>query len=384
MLPSPDQPANNHTPLRVAFIGGGINSAVGRAHFSALRLDGLFELVAGCFSRNSAINAESARRYGVAAGRVHPDPDTLIQIEAESLDAVIVLTPTDQHFAPVISALEAGLPVICEKALATTVADAERIREKERACAGFLVVTFNYTGYPALRELRALVRQGCLGTVRHFVAEMPQEGFLRRDARGEPVRVQHWRLHDGEIPTVSLDLGVHLHQILAYLLDFRPVAVASHHASCGNHPVIDTVSALVQCEGGVLGELRYGKTMLGERNGLRIVLYGDLASAEWRQESPEFLKLAYSDGRTVYVERGSASGHEWNTPRYQRFKSGHPAGYIEAFANLYADIHSALSARRRQEPWATPEVSDSTLAVEGLKFMQAVAEAARQSRWIQL
>ncbi|GAB6041969.1 Gfo/Idh/MocA family protein [Endothiovibrio diazotrophicus] len=371
-------------PLKVAFIGGGINSAVGGAHFNALHLDGLYELVAGSFSRDPTTNAASAHRYGVPAERTYARAATLIEREADALDAVIVLTPTTAHVPPVVAALEAGIPVICEKALASNLDEVAAIRQAEARSGGFLAVTYNYTGYPALRELRALIQAGRLGRILHFVAEMPQEGFIRRGAEGNPLIPQAWRLQDGPVPTVYLDLGVHLHQIADYLTGARPRRVTGFHSSYGNFTeIVDFVSAAVEYENGIFGDFYFGKSMLGYRNGLKIRIFGSDASAEWEQVNPETIRLAHADGRIETLDRGAAV-LVCNQPRYTRFKAGHPAGYIEAFANLYVDLHEALDRFHAGEPWQSADVAGSGLAHDGLRLLDAMARAAAGGSAVEL
>lgn len=366
---------NKNPPFNVAFIGGGINSAVGRAHYSALHMDGLFRLVAGAFSRHASVNAESGRAYGVDSARVYSNHRELIAAERNDLDAVIVLTPTSDHVTPVIDALEAGIPVICEKALASTLNEIETIRLVERENSGFLVVTYNYTGYPALREIRAMIGSGELGRLLHFTAEMPQEGFIRVDRSGKPFQPQDWRLHDGEIPTVYLDLGTHLHQIVHYLTGLSAVRVSASQRSYGHHRVIDYVSASVDYEDGVHGSFYFGKSMLGYRNGLRIRIFGSRASIEWTQTNPEEFMLAYADGRVERRDRGGG-GSVFADMRYTRFKAGHPAGYVEAFANLYMDIAIALRTYKTTGSWHSDEVFGSELDLSGLRLMQAMVDSA--------
>lgn len=363
--------------LRIGFVGGGLNSAVGRVHFCATQLDRRYELVAGCFSRHEQTNLQSGQFYGVDPARIYPTLGEMLAGEREHLDTVLILTPTPEHLGPILQTLAAGLPVICEKALVATIDEAERVCLSRSQQGGFLVTTFNYTGYPCIRELRAMVQEGRLGKIRHFIAEMPQEGFLRSDHNGSSIQPQAWRLKDGPIPTVYLDLGTHLHQIMYYLTGCRPVTVSAFHESYGSFPdVIDYVSASAACEQDVHGQFIFGKSMIGNRNGLRIRLYGDSGSAEWEQTDPEKLILHYRDGRTEILDRGHGMGIA-SLPRYNRFKPGHPAGYIEAFANLYNDIYDCLQMYKMTGTWASAEVFDADFAREGILFLQTMASSAR-------
>lgn len=361
--------------LRIGIIGGGINSAVGKAHISALNLDGLFKVVAGSFSRNHEINLKSAINFGVDLTRLYSDYAQLIDNEAGKIDAIVVLTPTTDHTTPVINALNAGIPVICEKTLTANINDALLIQNIEREKNGFLAVTYNYSGYPAVREMREIIRSGQIGDVLHFATEMPQEGYLRVNTNGHQLQPQNWRKTDGEVPMIYLDLGSHLHQLASYILGIKPVSVFANERNYGLYPVIDSVSALVNYENGIHGNFIFGKTMLGYRNGLKIRIFGTRGAVEWTQSDPERIQFAYADGRIELRDRGY-QGLEFSSSRYGRFKAGHPAGYIEAFANLYVDIHAALTQYLKIGTWSSEEIVGSKCSVDGLKFMLEMHKSA--------
>ena len=166
-------------PFQIAFIGGGINSAIGEVHKAASQMDGHFELVAGAFSTHTETNSETARTWGVTAERTYNDYHELLKAEKGKLDAVVVLAPTDYHKDIVIDALNAGFPVICEKSLATSVAEGEAIAKAVAETKGFFCTTYNYTGYPMVRELKQFIADGKLGKIQQVQVEMPQEGFMR-------------------------------------------------------------------------------------------------------------------------------------------------------------------------------------------------------------
>jgi predicted dehydrogenase len=364
-----------NTVLRLGIVGGGINSAVGRAHMCALNIDGLFKVVAGSFSRNHETNLKSAINFGVDPSRVYSDHARLISNEAKNIDAIVVLTPTSSHTSPVIDALNASIPVICEKTLTANIHDAVLIRNTENEKNGFLAVTYNYSGYPAVRELREIIRSGQIGKVLHFTAEMPQEGYLRLNASGEKLQPQNWRQIDGEVPMIYLDLGSHLHQLTTYILGMKPVSIFATEQKYGLYPVIDSVSALVTYENGVNGNFFFGKTMLGYRNGLKIRVFGDKGALEWTQSDPEKIQFAFANGRIEMRDRGYEAS-EFSSSRYSRFKVGHPAGYIEAFANLYIDIHAGLTQYFKVGAWSSEHIVGSEFSLDGLKFLLEMHKSA--------
>jgi predicted dehydrogenase len=365
-------------PLRAAFIGGSLESAVGYTHYAAARLDGCFDLVAGCFSTRPENNRAAGARYGVTPHRIHPDWQTLLAHESANIDAVVVLTPTPSHADIVAACLEARLPVICEKALACTSADIAALQKLERETNGFLAVTYNYSGYPMVRALRQMIRDGKLGRVRHIQISMPQEGFSRRASDGAPAATpQSWRLQDGRVPTLYLDLGVHLHHLVYFLTALKPLEVSALHASYGNFPgLIDTANAIALYENNVSCAFSFDKTSLGQRNGLQVRIQGEFGAASWMQSEPETLELSCADGRRELFDRSLAPPEPSG-----RFKPGHPAGFIEAFANLYADMANALRRRQRGEPWRSAFVPGADIALEGLHFLEAMTDAAETRAW---
>lgn len=368
--------------LRLAFIGGGVNSAVGSTHFIASQMDGLFKVACGSFSRNADINVATAERWGIAPGRVYSDWRVLLKEEKKDLDAVVILTPTPNHPEQVLTALTEGYSVICEKALATSTQDAEEIHAVVCRDDSFLAVTYNYTGYPMLRELRRLIRQGRLGRIEQLQVEMPQEGFARTDKEGKPVIPQQWRLKDSKIPTISLDLGVHLHHIVDFLTAAKPVRVVANQASFGAYrEVVDSVNAIVEYSDGIICNLWYSKAALGCRNGLRIRIFGDQGSAEWFQMDPEHLLVSDGHGHTNRVDRASIDVQEAQLARYNRFKAGHPSGFLEAFANIYADIGAALTQRKME---GEQTIYSSQHALEGLYLLEAIAKSSMDGSWVNI
>lgn len=368
------------SPLSIGFIGGALDSAVGYAHFTSCKMDGQWSLVSGCFSKDLTLNLNTADTYGVSPDRVYNQWQEMLLQEKKRLDAIVVLTPTPSHCEIVTTCLNEGFPVICEKALAVNVAEVQQIIDVRDTFKGFLAVTYNYSGYPMVRELRNLIRRGVLGRILHFQVEMPQEGFRRVDAQGNKPVPQLWRLSDGLIPTIHLDLAVHLHQMIHYLTGQKPLEVACDHDSYGWFDVIDNVMCLCRYTEGVQGQIWFSKSALGHRNGLRLRIYGSDASAEWFQACPEELVLSFSNGCRQVVDRAStvkvAGMH-----RYNRFKAGHPAGFIEAFANLYVDIADCLRQYKSIGCWMSEEVFGAELAAEGLCLLEAMVSSSHSRTW---
>jgi len=368
-------------PLQLGFIGGSINSAVGYSHFVSCAIDKKWQLVAGCFSKNTALNHKTAEVYEIIPERVYDTWQDLLAKENGHLDAVVILTPTPAHFEIVMACMHTGIAVICEKSLTINSAQAQTILNLRNELKAFLAVTYNYSGYPMLRELAKRINDGKLGKLLHFQAEMPQEGFIRVDAQGNKPVPQAWRLSDGDIPTLYLDLAVHLHQIIYYLTGQKPIELVSDQNHYGWFSgVVDNVSCLCRYTGDIQGQLWFSKSALGHRNGLKIRIYGDQGSAEWYQVNPEELVLSYVDGRREILDRAGAVEIA-NQHRYNRFKSGHPAGFIEAFANLYSDIADGLHQYKRTGEWQSCEVFSAELALEGMHFLETMVLSTKSRTW---
>jgi predicted dehydrogenase len=374
---------SNNKKIKIAFVGGGYDSAVGRAHRAAIAIDNRYELVAGCFSRTIKKSRLTAVEYGVDENRAYSDFPTLLENEKSHLDAVIVLTPQDQHRAHVSVCIDAGISVICEKALVCSSKEAVAIRNQLIEKKGLLAVTYNYTGYPMIRELKHMIASGMMGRIHQIQMEMPQEGFARVTENKKPIKPQEWRLQDRNIPTLFLDLGVHLHMMGKFLLGETPEDVVALSSSKGNFKeIIDTAQCLVRYSGGIQCGCWFTKAALGCRNGLKIRVYGEEGSAEWVQETPEYLQFANSRGAKSILDRSCHGVSIANKPRYQRFKVGHPAGFLEAFANYYLDIAEMLVSYRTTGKINFGEyVFGVDESIEGLKMLEAIDLSSRSHKW---
>jgi predicted dehydrogenase len=367
--------------LNIGFIGGGLTSAVGYAHYCASHLDGRWKLIAGAFSKNPDTNTATAKKYGLTKSQTYTDWLTLLEREKDKLDAIVILTPTPDHERMVIKAIAHGIAVICEKALTDSVSSCQRIINTVEEYKGFLAITYNYSGYPMLRELKKLIDLGELGNIKHIQVEMPQEGFSRLLANGEKPCPQAWRLHDGEIPTIYLDLSVHLHHLVHFLTQLSPLSTIADQNTFGwFDDIIDDASALVKYSNNVKCQYWVSKTALGYKNGMRIRLYGDKAAAEWLQTEPETLTISHINGKKEIIERGGICELA-NDLRYNRFKPGHPSGFIEAFANLYNDLADSVISFKQGITDENAKLYGTEPTLEGLKMLNAMVASVKSERW---
>lgn len=372
----------NKKVLKLGFIGGAINSAVGATHFIASQMDGHFKVEAGCFSRNKEINLQTATQWHIDTNRCYESIDQFLEAEKGRLDAVVVLTPTPNHLEPIVKAIQSGFPVISEKALAASSDEARTLLKAKRDHRGFLAVTYNYSGYPMLRELKNFIATGELGRVEQIHIEMPQEGFARLNREGEPIVPQQWRLRDELVPTISLDLGVHVHHVIDFLTGAKPLEVVAIQSSLGRfREVVDNTMCIARYENSLECSIWFSKAALGYRNGLKVRVFGEKGSAEWVQMEPEVVVLNDCYGHKSVVDRADIKVSIANLPRYNRFKAGHPSGFLEAFANLYADIANELEAFQRDGVQDMASPCSPMHAIDGLVMLEAISASSVNRCW---
>lgn len=364
---------------KLAFIGGGSESIAGYPHYIASQMDKRFEVVAGVFSSNEESNAQTAQRWKVPA--YYATVDELIKHERDNIDAVSILTPTPLHFEALQTLLQANIPIICEKPLVSSLEEVQALEQIYDPQQHFLVVTNNYSGYPMLRELKQKIVDGELGDILQVRLQMPQESFLR-----PPKSVkypQKWRLQDGFIPMISLDLGTHLHHLAYFLLGEEPDNVMATYNRFAEYDVIDDVNIALEYQSGIKGHLWYSKTALGNRNGLHVEVYGKKASAAWHQENPEKLAFSYYTGQKTIIDRGSDIDMLPN-PLYHRMTPGHPSGFIEAFANLYNDIANCLDDFYAQKPIESDYVYGLAHAKSCTTMLHHASVSHQKKAWVKL
>lgn len=329
--------------LKIGFIGGGINSAIGHVHRSAVSMDGLYSIEGGVFSRNFDINRRSAEEYCFDERRAYASVDELLQ--NANLDLVSILTPSPNHVDMISILNERGVSVVCEKPLLSSLDEWARVKDVWNG-NGKLFTVYNYTGYPMVREARSIVAAGTLGKVLQVIVEMPNEGMVRPPRiGGEPKPPQSWRLKDAIIPHAALDLATHAIQLSRFIVQEELATAVGRFANHSRFENIkDTHQIVGELTNGASFSLWISKTALGCRNGLNIRIFCEKGSLYWVQTEPESLSITDGSGLLTKIDRSNSSGEGYHA-RYDRFKVGHPAGYIEAFANYYRDIFDVITGK---------------------------------------
>lgn len=364
---------------KLAFVGGNIHSIAGYPHFIASQMDRRFEVVAGVFSLDENINIETARQWGIK--NIYKTHEEMLNDKSLDIDAVVILTPTPQHAKIIVALLKRNIPVICEKPLVGSLEELQEVEKIFDASKHFLVVTNNYSGFPMVRELKEKIKNNELGKILQIRLQMPQESFLRPP---KSVRYpQKWRLNDDFIPMISQDLGSHLHHLSYFLLEEEPQKLMATYESFSQYNVVDDVNIWLKYKNGTEGYLWLSKIALGNRNGLHIEVYGEKASALWHQENPEKLEFSYSSGQKVIIDRGSDVEMLPNS-LYNRMTPGHPAGFIESFANLYNDIANSLENFYEKKRYTSDYVYSLEHAKNSIRLLHGASISNKEEKWIKL
>ncbi len=328
--------------LRLGMIGGGQGAYIGGIHRFAARLDGHYDLVAGAFAVDAARGHAFAAENHVEASRSYGDFGAMVAGEAvrpDRVDVVAVCTPNHTHFPIAKAFLEAGFDVICEKPLTTTLADAAELVEVARRSRRFLGVTYTYCGYPMVHEARAMVAAGVIGKIRVVQVEYPLEWMATAIERGGNQQAA-WRTDpkkSGRGGSIG-DIGTHAYHLAGFVTGLELEALCSDLATfVEGRALDDNAHVMLRYVGGARGLLWSSQVAVGCSNGIRLRVFGETGGLSWFQEEPNVLYHSPLDGRPCVVKRGRTDLDAGALVR-TRTPPGHPEGYIEAFANLYAGL----------------------------------------------
>lgn len=365
--------------LRMAMIGGGPGSFIGPIHRIAAELDREIELVAGAFSSDPMRSSAAGETYRIDPERAYPDVSALLAGERarpDGADFVAIVSPNHHHLPAAKAALAAGLPVLSDKPLTATLAEARELAEAVRSAGVAFGVTYTYSGYPLVREARERVARGDIGVIRKVVVEYPQ-GWLAGAAEGKQAE---WRVDParaGEGGCIG-DIGTHAFHLAEFVSGLRVTRILADLGTVVEGRALDDdVAILLRFDNGARGVLLASQIEIGELNGLRIRLYGDRGALIWRQEDPNSLTLHHIDGRSEMLRAGTTLGEA--AARATRTPGGHPEGYLEAFANIYRDFARQL---RRESGFEIPGIDDG---LRGMAFVSAAVTASRDGRgWTEL
>lgn len=366
--------------LRLAVIGGGTGSFIGAMHRQAARLDDRFEIVTGIFSSDPAKSRRDALQLGLAADRIYPGVKEMLDAEKsrqDGIDAVAIMTPNDSHFDYSIWALERGFDVICDKPMTNTLEEAKALHAKVQETGLIFCLTHNYTGYPMVRQAKAMVIDGQLGIIRLVQVEYVQGGkadesltFSPDDWKFDPVR--------GGPSRVMGDIGTHAHNLTRFITGLEVEEVAAEIGTIvPKRRIHDFGGAMLRFDNGARGIFWVTQAAAGVENSLKIRVSGNKGTIEWWQEFPQALTfkplVGPSQNRTP-----NGPGTLPLSGRCTRLVAGHPEGFPDSFANIYSDAAEAIAARRAGK---TPDplalyFPNSYDGLMGVRFVDSVIQSS--------
>lgn len=373
--------------LRLAVIGGGPGSFIGAMHRQSARLDDRYEIVTGILTSDPERSKQAGQELGFAPDRLYKTVAEMLDGESsrpDGIDAVAIMTPNDSHYEYSIVALEYGIDVICDKPMTNTLEEAEALHQKVQETGLVFCLTHNYTGYPMVRQAKAMVMNGELGTIRLIQVEYVQGG--KADESKPMPEVMNWKYDPvrGGPSRVMGDIGTHAHNLTRFISGLEVDEVSAEAgAIVPNRLIDDYASALLHFNNGARGSFWVTQAAAGVENYLRIRVSGSQGTLEWMQEVPQAL--------TFKPLKGPSQNRTPNGPgtlplsaRSTRLVAGHPEGFPDGFANIYSDAAEAIAARRagkQADPLAMyfPNSWDGLL---GVRFVNSVIESSKANgKW---
>ncbi len=380
--------------LRMGMVGGGRGAFIGSVHRMAAALDGKIQLVAGAFSSDAEKSKLSGEDMMLDASRVYASYQEMVEKESalpddQRIDFVSIVCRNDMHYEVSKAFLEAGINVICEKPLAFSLEQGKELAAVVKSTGKVFALTHNYTGYPMVKEAKAMVADGKLGRILKVIAEYPQGYAITALNEQEDGAISNWRM-DPNVSGVSNcigDIGSHAENLVKYITGLEIDELAAELSTfIPGRPLDDDGNMLVRYKGGAKGVLYASQISTGDENNLNVRIYGTEASLEWHQEHPNELTIKYAEQPRQIHRRGNVYNGEV-CGKNTRLPFGHPEAFIEAFANVYLGAAEAIAdevsgSYPRAEGYDYPTVEDG---VEGMAFIEAaVASSKNNAAWTKL
>jgi predicted dehydrogenase len=376
--------------IRLGMVGGGAGAFIGGVHRMAARLDDHFELVAGALSSTAEKAIASGRELGLDPERTYGSYDEMATREAsrkDGIEAVSIVTPNHLHYDAAQKFLKRGIHVICDKPLTSNLTDAKRLKKEVQRSGALFILTHNYTGYPMARQAREMIASGELGTIRVVQVEYAQdwltEAVEQTGAKGAVWRTDPARSGAGGS---TGDIGTHAYNLAEFVTGLNVESLAAD-LSCfvEGRRLDDNAHVMLRFDGGAKGMLWCSQVAPGHENGLRIRVYGSKGGIEWAQPDPNYLwHTPFGEPKRLINRNGARSGPA--SARVSRVPSGHPEGYLEAFATIYSEAAHAINAAKKgvavEEAVMYPTVDDG---VRGVAFVEAcVASSNKDGAWVRV
>ncbi|MCT7373834.1 Gfo/Idh/MocA family protein [Chelativorans salis] len=382
------------SPVRLGMVGGGQGAFIGAVHRMAARLDGHYTLVAGALSSDPERAKASAAELGLDPERSYGSFEEMAQKEGarkDGIEAVSIVTPNHMHYPAAKVFLEAGIHVICDKPLTSTLKDAKALVQAVEKSGKLFVLTHNYSGYPMIRQARQMVSEGTLGEIVLVQVEYPQD-WLAEPIEETGQKQASWRTDPARSGAGGAigDIGTHAYQLATFVTGLKAESVAADLDSfVSGRRLDDNAHVMLRfgAKGGrqAKGTIWVSQVAPGNENGLKLRVYGTKGGLEWVQADPNYLWYTPLGEPKRLITRGGAGANE-AAAGVTRIPGGHPEGYLEAFATLYTEAAGAIRSLRgggkQPEGLILPTVEDG---LEGMRFIQAcVTSSQADAAWTRL
>ncbi|WP_348261228.1 Gfo/Idh/MocA family oxidoreductase [Telmatobacter sp. DSM 110680] len=374
--------------LRMGMVGGGPGAFIGPVHRMAAELDGKIELVAGAFSQSAERSQLAGEAYKIQPDRAYADYKSMLEAERkrpDPIDFVAIVTPNHLHLPVAIASLAAGFPVMSDKPATATYGEAEELQKAVAKSGLPYGLTHTYAGYALVREARAICSSGELGRIRKIAVEYLQ-GWLTNPIEATGQKQASWRSDPAQSGLGGCigDIGVHAFHLAEYVTGLKVVAVnASLLSVVKGRKLDDDCTALLRMDNDAQAVLMTSQIAVGEGNGLRLRVYGEKGSLDWRQEDPNRLHVKWLDSPEEI--RHAAGNYLSNDARaVTRLPGGHPEGYLEAFAVLYGEFADALLAWQQNGKGELPKTLPGIEAgVRGMRFIDRAIDSSKRESWVE-
>ena len=377
--------------LRIGLFGGGEGSFIGAVHRSAALLDGKIELVCGAFSSRPQVAQNSGRKLSLPDDRIYTSFQEMISREKqlpenERMDFVSIVTPNHVHFEPAVLAMENGFHVVIDKPVTFTLAEAEELATVQAETGMMLCLTHTYVGYPMVKQAKELVDQQKIGKIRKIMVEYPQ-GWLSKNIENSGSVQAEWRTDPTRsgISGCMADIGTHAAHLAEHISGLKITDLCANLNIYGQGRLLDDDGdILLKFEQGATGVLSASQIATGEENALKIRIYGEKAGLEWRQEEPNSLLVKWVDQPIQIFRTGGNQVYPLSTytSAYTRTPTGHPEGYLEAFANIYQAFAARLMQRinGHTSEIEFPDYPNIQEGIRGMKFIDKVIQSNQSSQ----
>ena len=369
--------------LKMGIIGGGITGFIGAIHIRSAIMENMIDLVCGCFSSKPEVSIESGRRWNLPDNRIYNTYHEMFEKEmqlpeGERMDFVAIVTPNHLHFEPAMMALERGMHVVLDKPMTFSLEEAKLLQEKVEKTGLVLALTHVYSGYPAVKEMKARISNGDIGKLRRVYVEYPQ-GWLSERIELQSGNNAGWRTnraYSGKAGSMG-DIGTHAWHLCEYVTGLKVTELCAElNSFVPGREIDDDGTAMMRMENGVKALLSASQIAIGEANSFNIRVYGEKGGFRWRQMNPNELYVLTSDKEQIqHIGNNTNLGQmaSWNT----RTPAGHPEGFIEAFANIYRNFALTVMAKMNGDEPTTemldfPNVNDG---VRGMQFIETVVKS---------